>query len=264
MSAERITSSERYPGFPQLEALNTDQFPQHVLIIPDGNRTWARQKGLSPMEGHMAGLNKTIEILRAARPLPIKRVSIWAFSYENNQRDAQEKANLYHLFGQGLADYTPELMEDDVKLEVLGDLDSIPSPVRQAFLDTMDETKNNSAQIVTVLVNFSGINQEVRINQKTALRVADLLRQNPNISDEVLKRSINEGWVKHLRDGEGRVTPADLIIRTKESRTSGIGWLNGESTALYLRPDKLYPDLNTDDIAQGILFYSKVTHNRGA
>lgn len=255
---------EKYPGFPQLEALDPDQFPQHVLIIPDGNRTWARERGLSQMEGHMAGLQNTLELLRATRKLPIKRVSLWAFSNENNRRTPEEKNNLMELFTYGLKQHTPELVAENARLEVIGNLQALPENIQQAFNESVDLTRDNTGQIVTLLVNFSGADQDMRMHRKTAKRVIDLMRANPNIPDEILIKSVTQGWVEGARDGGGNIPPADLIFRTKESRTSGIGWYNGDSTILRFLPEKLFPDLTKDDLAEGILFYSKATHNRGA
>lgn len=263
MTAEIPNPQERYLGFPELGELEPKQFPQHVLIIPDGNRTWARQRGLEPIQGHMAGLQNTLELLRATKELPISRVSLWAFSNENNRRDEEEKNNLMKLFSQGLQAHTPELTAMNARLEVMGHLEALPQSVQAAFQESVEVTQSNTGQIVNILINFSGMDQEVRMHQKTARKVAQIIDTNHHISYDELLKNITPEWIEASRDGDGQVQPANLIIRTKEARTSGIGWLNGDSTSLYLRPDILFPDLRKEHIAEAIRFYSKVEHNYG-
>lgn len=241
--------------FPQLKNIPNDHFPGHVLIIPDGNRRHARDSGLDAIEGHRQGLERTITILRDMRELPIGIVTLWAFSTNNWKRPPEEVDGLFTLLERGIQAYLPELQAEHVRFVHLGRKDRIPAGLRETIADAEESTMDNTGQIVCIAIDFGGEDQDVRIVKRIARDVKERFLFLENIDEELIKQ---------YRDGEGLIPPADLIIRTSENRTSGIGWPEGEETQLYFIPGKLYPEIDTADIVTALVDFSGVNRRLGA
>ena len=91
---------EIFEQFPMLRTIPDEKFPQHIFIIPDGNRRYARKHGKSELWGHQAGFKVAIKLLRYFRPLPIRAVTLWGFAADNWKRDEKEIVGLMRIFGR--------------------------------------------------------------------------------------------------------------------------------------------------------------------
>lgn len=238
-----------FEKFPQLEKIPTERFPNHVLIIPDGNGRWAKRLNSIPIIGHRQGFKVLKDVLRNLQELPISIVSIWGFAADNWKRSKEEVAELMKLFEQGINDLVPDLMKNKSKFVHLGRKDRIPFPLQTAIQKAEKATRNNKGKILCLAIDFGGEDQELRIMQ--AIRD---LPKNINIDSDLVKR---------LRDGQGEIPPADLIMRTSgENRTSDIGWLGTNSE--FYSISKLLPDAGIEDFVKGIIDYSKRERRFGA
>ncbi|MDO8657148.1 MAG: polyprenyl diphosphate synthase [Candidatus Levybacteria bacterium] len=228
------------------EVIQDGRQPNHIFIIPDGNGRWAKKAyGMDtiPFFGHKAGAQRVKNILRDLRELPIGFVTLWGFSADNWKRDDDEVGALMNLFKNMVKENLKELKENNVRFMHLGRKDRIPGGLLEVLSSAEDQTMANNGQVLSLGIDFGGEDQTVRMINKAI----QLFPQN-QISLETMKR---------LRDGNGFVPSADLIIRTSgEYRLSDVGWLNGAKTEIYVT-NKLLPDMTTKDIIDAIVDYAR-------
>ena len=228
--------------FPALKAIPKDKFPAHLLIIPDGNGRWAKKLGKNPLEGHKKGAEVIKKVFNDLYKLPIKYVTVWGFSSDNWKRDQKEVTGLMRIFQQYLKNELRQLLKNDKKFIHLGKKDRLSQGLIKLIDDSEKETRNGKDGFFCLALDFGGEDQELRMMEK-----ARRLPQNVSLTSSVLRS---------LRDGNGEIPPADLVIRTSgEQRLSGLGWL-GDYAEFYVIK-KLLPDADTQDFIQGILEYSK-------
>ena len=109
----------------------TGSLPRHVGIIMDGNGRWAQQRGLARIEGHRDGAESVRDITRAARQLGLEALTLYAFSSQNWSRPPEEVGALMELLRDYLHDERPEIMENEIRLHAIGDIERLPSMVKQ-------------------------------------------------------------------------------------------------------------------------------------
>src|SRR3989344_4111575 len=110
-----------------------NQVPQHVVIIPDGNRRWAKKHGLAPLEGHKKGLDTALKVVRGSRDLGVKILTLWGFSSENWQRPDTEVKYLMKIYVFLFKKHFRELIKEGVRFKWLGRRDRGPSVLRQTL-----------------------------------------------------------------------------------------------------------------------------------
>lgn len=233
---------------PELRGIPSERYPQTVVIIPDGNRRYAKSLHRPTEDGHQAGANKVVELLDAFADLPVRSVIIWGFSSDNWRRDSKEVDAIMKIMDATAKAVLPNLMERNGKLIHLGRKDRIPSYLLHTIVDAEAKTKSNSGQIVGLAVDFSGEDQEERILQNG--------------------RVYTNRTREQLKDGAGIIKPADLLLRTGEEddglvHTSGIGWLDGAPTMIWTTP-KSFPLLKRRDVAKAIRNYASRQRRLGA
>lgn len=240
---------EIFKNFPTLAKIPPDKFPQHIFIIPDGNRRFAKKHGKPAVWGHTKGFQVALNLLRFFRPLPIDAVTLWGFASDNWKRSPREINHLMRIYGLIIDRHLNEMMEYNSRFLHLGRRDRIPQKLLEKFQLAEEKTKKNTGQIVSIAVDFGGENQDLRVIEK-----ARKLPKNEKVSEETL-------W--KLRDGKGVIRSAQLLIRTSETRTSDVGWINGKHTVLYFLPKKLFPEITEKDVADAIYYYSETKRNEG-
>jgi len=235
-------SQDLFERFPKLKEIPDDRFPHHLLIIPDGNGRWANKFHKVPVFGHRKGAEVLEKVMRTLDDLPINTLTIWGFSADNWKRSNGEIKGLMKLFETTFKRMQPDLIKRRVKFVHLGRKDRIPEELRKVLEDNEKATKEFTGKKIAAAIDFGGVDQEIRIMKKV-----QSLPKNTEITIDLLER---------LRDGEGKITPADLIIRTSgEKRTSDLGWLaqNAEFYAI----EKLLPDCSSEDFIDALVDYSK-------
>lgn len=232
-----------------VEQIPLDKFPRHILIIPDGNGRWANRFDKDPSFGHVQGAKVLDGVLDNLRKLPIKFVTVWGFASDNWKRPPEEVNSLMQIFEQQINQILPRLMQEDMKFIHLGRKDRIPDSLRGTIDRAEQLTEDNSKQVLSLAIDFGGDDQLIRI-----IQVVRCLPKEIEITPEIIQR---------LRDGQGEVPPADLIIRTSgENRTSDIGWLGTNSEFYSIK--KLLPDSKVEDFLFAFLDYSKRSRRFGA
>ena len=220
----------------------SERFPNHVLIIPDGNGRWAKKFHKIPAFGHQHGFKILQKVIRNLQSLPINILTIWAFSSDNWKRSDQEIKALLQIIEAGIKEATLEMVEKNIRFICLGRRDKITQSLKRAIEDGENQTKNLGPKIFCVAIDFSGQDQEIRMMQK-------ILKLPKNTKVDI-------DLIKSLRDSGGLIPPADFIVRTSgEQRTSDLGWLSQNSEFYAIK--KYLPETTPDDFLLALIDYSK-------
>ena len=194
--------------------------PYHVGIIVDGNRRWAKEKGLPTFNGHKKGAERIEEIVKYAQELGIKIITIYAFSTENWKREGKEVSYLMQLFETYAKRKKKEANELGIQIRVLGDFQGLPDSLQETLSKLMVLTRNNEKMIVNLALNYGGRDELVRAFRKLILAHVTALE----LTEELITISL---------DTAGLPDP-DLIIRTSgEQRLSNFLPWQGTYAELY-------------------------------
>ena len=149
-----------------------EQPPQHIAIIMDGNRRWARQHKLQAIQGHEYVANKILEpLVEHCIQKQIPYLTLWAFSTENWQRDQEEVQGLMNLFRNAFARSIQKLHEKGVRLNMIGDLSHFPADIQKNVAEWMEKSKNNKKITVTFALNYGGRDEIIRAVRKIVIPV---------------------------------------------------------------------------------------------
>ena len=130
--------------------------PRHVVVIMDGNGRWARRKNLSRLSGHREGMKSARAVVRAAREIGIKYITLYAFSVQNWNRPGEEVLALMNLLRGFLEDERENLVSEDIRLNAIGRLEDLPADVRDALFRTMKETERCGSMTLTLALSYGG------------------------------------------------------------------------------------------------------------
>ncbi|MEM0026320.1 MAG: polyprenyl diphosphate synthase [Ignisphaera sp.] len=227
--------------------------PQHVAIIPDGNRRWARERGLDPKEGHRYGYEKLKEVLQVLYDLGVRVVTVYAMSYENCvYRNEDEKNNLFNLIKSGLNTLLNEGMvhKYKVNVKVFGKLEL----VHKDLLETISNIEKVSSQyrdrFLNIALCYGGRQEIVDAIKNIAIDVVAGKVKIENISEELIKKYIS---TSHLKD----LSEPDLVIRTSgEMRISNFLLWQIAYSELYFC-DVYWPDFRKIDLLRAIRSYQR-------
>ena len=184
---------------------STDRIlPQHIAIIMDGNRRWARNKNLPSMFGHREGVQSLKRITRYASDIGIKYLTVYAFSTENWNRKKDEVDFLMFLIQEAIQKEFEEMHENNVKLNVIGFYEELPMPLPKVLIDAMQKTKNNTGLNLQVAINY-GSRAEITNAVK---EIAKKVQVNELKTEDITSELISENLL--TRD----FPDPDLLIRT--------------------------------------------------
>jgi len=229
--------------------------PDHVAIVMDGNRRWARSRGLDTLEGHKAGFDRAIAIGRTARDMGIHTVSLWGFSTENWDREKRELDYLMMLYRQMLRRYLKEAKEEGVRLIHLGRKDRLPADLIAQIADAEDKTKHFYKNIVNICLDHGGRDDIVRAVNKIQESGYKIQDSGPITEKE---------FEKYLDTADQPYPHVDLFIRTSgEQRTSGFLLWQSAYAEIYWELDHL-PDFTPVKFKEAVLDYSRRRRRFGA
>jgi undecaprenyl diphosphate synthase len=218
--------------------------PQHLAIIPDGNRRWAKQHGLPLIEGHRIGIDKLRDVLDWCRNLGIRMVTLWGFSMENFERDESEVKLLMKLFEQKIDEINrEEVHKYKIRVRVFGRKELLTPKVRERIEKFEKDTEKYSDYYVNILLAYGG-RHEIVDACNSILKECSEGRPNP---------ITEENFRKHLYTSD--LPDPDLVIRTSgEQRLSGLMPWQTAYSELYFCP-KLWPDFSEEDLKAAIEDY---------
>lgn len=231
----------------ELSSLDRARVPRHVAIIMDGNRRWALSRNLPPMMGHWRGADAITEIVRAARQIGVRVLTLYAFSTENWGRSEEEISALMRLFETYLDLKREEMVEEGIKLSAIGDLAKMPPGVRRALESTRAATAHCSGLELILALNYGGRDDICRATSRIALEVQAGKLDPKEVSEELFSRYLDTAaW-----------PDPDFLIRTSgEKRLSNfLLWQVAYSEVLIT--DVPWPEFSGTDFLSGILEYQK-------
>ncbi len=155
-----------------LQARLPESAPEHVAVIMDGNRRWAREHGLPIAEGYRRGVRSLRAAVRAAAHAGVSRVTAYGFSTENWQRESREVSLLMRLYAACARSEKPDLVRQGVRVEIIGELDAFALPAHAALRELVDATRHNTRITLALALNYSGRSEIVRAVQAVATEVA--------------------------------------------------------------------------------------------
>ena len=215
--------------------------PRHVAIIADGNRRWARQRGLPVLAGHIQGIEAIRPIVRRARDAGVDTLSVYTFSTENWARPEDEVSGLFGLIDGAVRQYTDELIDEGVRVRIIGRLHEAPADVQRSIRSAEDRTSGGTRMTLNICFNYSG-----RAEIVDAARALVAARADPNAIDEA-------HFAEHLYTaGQADV---DLVIRTGgDQRTSNfLLWQAAYAELVFCA--KFWPDFDEDDFDEALAEY---------
>jgi len=215
--------------------MEQERLPRHVAVIPDGNRRWARERGLDPWEGHEAGSEALEALIREARELGIREISFWGSSLDNlKKRPLLEKKallDIYMRYFRKLSE-SPDLDRDRVRVRFIGRWrEQFPESLVTLLSGIEASTRRHAGHFLNFFLAYSGVDDMLG-----AFREA--------VSRGIPPESVDEETVKSLLLSR-EVAPVDLLIRTGQGFHNSSGFLMWETADSQLHfSDKLFPDFD--------------------
>lgn len=223
--------------------------PKHIAIIMDGNGRWAQNRRLPRVAGHKEGMETVKKITKHASHLGVKVLTLYAFSTENWKRPGEEVDFLMQLPVDFFDTFVPELMKENVRVNVMGDCDVLPAHTQDAVKRAVEATGKNTGMILNFALNYGSRSEMV-----TAVKniVTDIAAENievDQIDDDVIADYLMTGFLpKEIRDPE-------ILIRTSgEERISNfLLWQIAYSELLFTK--ELWPDYNETSLENSIAIF---------
>ena len=219
--------------------------PKHTAIIMDGNGRWAEQKGMPRIFGHQNGVTAVRKIVEAASKFDIKYLTLFTFSVENWDRPTSEVDTLMGLLVQTLKDEFEDMFKNNIKLNAIGDLDSLPNEVREELYTIIESTKGNTGMTLTLALSYGGKQEIFKAVKEISEKVKNDIICLDNFDDSVINDHL---YTSDLPD-------VDLLIRTSgEKRISNFLLWQIAYAELYFT-DVYWPDFKEEDLEKAIVEY---------
>jgi undecaprenyl diphosphate synthase len=223
------------------------KLPQHVAIIMDGNGRWAKDKGKLRVFGHHNGVLSVRDVVEGAGELGVKYLTLYTFSAENWNRPQYEVTAIMELLIGTINKEIKKLMENNVRLNAIGDLNMLPAKCHKELNNAIQKTAANTGLVLTLALSYSSRHEIVQAARSLALQVQ---------AGEIDAADINEEMFENNLYTKGMPNP-ELLIRTSgEYRISNYLLWQIAYAELYFTP-KLWPDFRREDLYEAILDYQK-------
>lgn len=228
--------------------------PNHIAIIMDGNRRWAREKKIDYRLGHKEGAKTLEKIVRYSKKVGIKYITVYAFSTENWKRSEEEVGALMLLLKTYLDDYSKRADSENIKVKVLGDISALSEGLQKSIKKCEERTKDNDGILFCIGINYGGRDEIVH----AVKNIAEDVKNNKLDVDDISEKLIDDYLYT------AGIPDPDLVIRTSgELRTSNfLPWQIVYSEFLFL--DKYWPDFSEEDIDLAIEEYQRRNRKFGA
>lgn len=221
--------------------------PQHIAIIMDGNRRWAKEKGLDTKLGHKAGAETLEKIASFANDIGLKYLTVYAFSTENWKRTKEEVGALMVLLNYYLDKFLNKESLRNIKIRVLGDVESLDKRLKESIYKIVEKSKNNTGLTLNIAFNYGGRDEITKAVKKIANKVKN---------NEINIEDIDENLVSNNLYTAGMPDP-DLLIRPGgELRISNyLPWQLAYTEFMFI--PKYWPDFSEKDLEEAIEEFSK-------
>lgn len=225
------------------DQINSEKVPQHIAIIMDGNGRWAKQQGENRIYGHYEGVNSVRSVVEAAGEIGVKFITLYAFSTENWNRPKEEVDALMELLVSTISMETPELNKKNVRLQTIGNIDSLPPSCIEELNESIEITSKNTGLTLVLALSYSSKWEIINAIKQ----IASDVKNNELAIDSISEKSIEQYLcTKNIPDPE-------LMIRTSgEHRVSNFLLWQLAYTEFYFT-DKLWPDFRKDDLFEAVI-----------
>ena len=225
-----------------LEQIDKARLPRHVAIIMDGNGRWAKKQGLARMFGHKQGVETVHNITVAATKLGVEYLTLYTFSTENWNRPKEEVDALMTLLVDTIAKETPTLMNNNVRLQTIGDIERLPESTKAKFLGCIEQTSRNTGLTMVIALSYSA-RWEITAAMQEAVRRAQ--------AGTLRAEEVDEPFVSSLMTTRELPDP-DLLIRTSgEQRISNLLLYQIAYAELYFT-DVAWPDFDEKELQKAM------------
>ena len=223
---------------PNFSDLDRTKLPIHIAIIMDGNGRWAKKRLLNRIKGHEKGADTVRTVVRTCRQIGIPNLTLYAFSTENWQRPKSEIQALMTLLVKFLDSELKEMMDNNIRLDTIGEIDRLPQKVQDALRRTMDKTRGNEGMRLILALSYGSRAEIVRMAQALAQKASTGVIDPEAIDTELVSQ--------HLYTSE--IPDPDLLIRTSgEMRISNFLLWQIAYTEFYIT-DTLWPDFGKEEL----------------
>ncbi len=227
------------------DKINTEQLPEHVAIIMDGNGRWAKQRGQARVFGHQNGVTAVRDTIEAATELGIKYITLYAFSTENWQRPAAEVTALMTLLVHTIRKEVATLNKNNIRLQAIGEITALPDECFSQLIDAIEATKQNTRTTLVLALNYSARWELTRAVKRIAAKVKTGQVDIDTITDATISA--------HLAT-VGMPDP-ELMIRTSgEQRISNFLLWQLSYAELHFT-EKMWPDFRKEDFWEAIYLF---------
>jgi undecaprenyl diphosphate synthase len=225
--------------------IDLQRTPKHVAIIMDGNGRWAKGKGMNRIFGHRNALTAVRETIEAAAKINVEAITLYAFSTENWNRPKLEVEGLMQLLISSLKKELPTFQKNEVKVNAIGNIKSLPNKAQKTLADVINQTKHNSRITLTLALSYGSREEIVNTIKKISKKVVN----NELNIEEIDENTINNHlYTFNLPD-------VDLMIRTSgEQRISNFLLWQLAYAELYFT-DILWPDFREEHFYDAIIDY---------
>lgn len=247
------TNKEQSFGSENVDLVKGEDIPTHIAIIMDGNGRWAKKRSMPRVAGHHEGMKNVRKITRCACDLGVEVLTLYAFSTENWKRPKSEVEFLMRLPEQFLNSFLPELMERNIKVEMIGVIDSLPDYTQSALKKAMEATAGNTGLVLNFAMNYGGRAEIVMAMQQLLKEV-----EAGNLTiDELNEQHISQYvMTAHLPE-------PDLLIRTSgEVRISNFMLWQLAYTEFWFT-DTHWPDFDEACLKEAITVYQNRNRRYG-
>lgn len=223
--------------------IDTERLPRHVAIIMDGNGRWAKQRGKARTFGHQNGVRSVRETTEAAAELGISYLTLYTFSTENWKRPKMETDALMTLLLQTIHKETKTLNKNNVRLQTIGDTESLPSRTRKQLEKAIESTSGNDRMTLVLALSYSSRWELVNAMKKMGRDIE---------SNALEAKNIDQDCLGNYLETAGMPDP-ELLIRTSgEFRISNFLLWQIAYAELYFT-DKLWPDFRKEDLYEALI-----------
>ncbi len=232
--------------------INLENLPEHIAIIMDGNRRWAKQHNLTTPQGHKEGAENLKRIAKFANKIGIKYMTVYAFSTENWKRSKEEVSAIMKLLKLYIF-YFFKSDDKNIKFKVIGSTEDLTKDIYEDVKKVEEKTRDNTGMTLNIAFNYGGRDEIVTATKRIAQKVAN---------GEVKIEDINEKLVSDNLYTVGQPDP-DLLIRTSgEERISNfLPWQISYSEFVFT--DKYWPEYDENEFLKSIQIYQKRTRRFG-
>lgn len=222
--------------------------PNHIAIIMDGNGRWAQERHLPRIAGHKQGMNVVKKITQAASDLGVKVLTLYAFSTENWKRPEKEVNYLMDLPERFFNTFVPDLVKNNVKVNVMGYVDQLPKQTQTAINNAINDTKDCTGMVLNFALNYGSQDEIVTAVKSIAEKVSNNELSIDSISKEIVADNL-------MTADLGEYANPDLLIRTSgEERLSNfLLWQLAYSEFVF--DDTKWPDYTKDNLKKCILTF---------